>query len=427
MALSLAACGGSPSGVPKAAGESTVQGEAGDSEKSGEGQTIEMWTQWSTGSDAETLAIEMIKKFEEETGYKVNYTNFTYDMLHEKILTAAAGGNVPDCAWGLPEYIGEFYNMGILEDLTDEFQAWDEKNVFSESVMNAMSMEGKIVAIPNEMSVRALLVHEEAFQSAGVEVPETWEDLLALDGYYEAQGKYPFEITGTGVRAAQELLVYLAQQGQEIASLQDDGKFKNTWNENPEQLAAAAKVFQFYKDLVDRGIVNPSAKNWTWEETDENLCTGLAASHVSGNWLRNKVNQSPEMKDMGVYAIPYPEGGKAYTYMECKPMFIFKGSKNKEGAMELLKAIAGKEWQDKVWSYGSPRSDVYSESVWSKGFADIEAVGIAFPPVTLAGVTQAMNDSIAKVLQEGKTPEEAAAWLCDAINASLSDSGELSE
>lgn len=427
MALSLAACGGSPSGAPKAAGESTVQGEAGDSEKSGEGQTIEMWTQWSTGSDAETLAIEMIKKFEEETGYKVNYTNFTYDMLHEKILTAAAGGNVPDCAWGLPEYIGEFYNMGILEDLTDEFQAWDEKSVFSESVMNAMSMEGKIVAIPNEMSVRALLVHEEAFQSAGVEVPETWEDLLALDGYYEAQGKYPFEITGTGVRAAQELLVYLAQQGQEIASLQGDGKFKNTWNENPEQLAAAAKVFQFYKDLVDRGIVNPSAKNWTWEETDENLCTGLAASHVSGNWLRNKVNQSPEMKDMGVYVIPYPEGGKAYTYMECKPMFIFKGSKNKEGAMELLKAIAGKEWQDKVWSYGSPRSDVYSESVWSKGFADIEAVGIAFPPVTLAGVTQAMNDSIAKVLQEGKTPEEAAAWLCDAINASLSDSGELSE
>ena len=42
-------------------------------------------------------------------------------MLHEKILTAAAGGNVPDLIWGLPEYIGEFYNMGILEDLTERF------------------------------------------------------------------------------------------------------------------------------------------------------------------------------------------------------------------------------------------------------------------------------------------------------------------
>lgn len=428
MVLSLAACGNSSSTGESdgKAGKSAEQ--TGGSGKKGEGQTIEIWTQWSTGSDAETFALEMFEKFEEETGYTINYTNFTYDMLHEKILTAAAGGNVPDCAWGLPEYIGEFYNMGILEELTEEFEAWEDKDVFSESVINAMSMNGEIVAIPNEMSVRALLVHEEDYKNAGVEVPETWEELLALEDYNEEQGKYPFVFTGAGVRAAQELLVFLAQQDLEIASVQSDGMYKNTWNENPKELEKAAKVFQFYVDLIDKGIVNPSAKNWTWEETDENLCTSLVSAHVSGNWLRNRENQNPEeMKDLNTYVIPYPEGGKPCTYMECKPMFIFKDSKNKEGAMDLLKAIAGKEWQEKVWSYGSPRSDVYSESIWSKGFADIEAEGVSFPPVTLAGVTQAMNDSIAKVLQEGKTPEEAASWLCDAVNASLSDTGELSK
>ena len=40
---------------------------------------------------------------------------------------------------------------------------------------------------------------------------------------------------------------------------------------------------------------------------------------------------------------------------------------------------------------------------------------------------QAMVDSIAKVLQEGKTAEEAASWLSDAVNASLQENGELSE
>ena len=430
MAVSLAACGSSPEKTqePKSEAASTSGQGQQDTAKKGEGQTIEVWTQWTAGSDKETYSLEMIKKFEEETGYKVNCTNFTYDMLHEKVLTAAAGGNVPDCAWGLPEYIGEFYNMGILEDLTDEFNAWDEKDVFSESVVKAMSMDGQVVAMPYEMSVRAFLVHEGDFEAAGMEVPATWEDLLNMEGYYDAQGKYPFEITGSGVRAAQELLVYLAQSGVEIATLQEDGLYKNTWNENPDQLDKAAKVFQFYKDLIDKGIVNPSARNWTWEETDENLCTGLVSSHVSGNWLRNKESQNPEtMKDMGAYAIPYPEGSKPYTYMECKPMFVFKDSKNKEGAVELMKAIAGKEWQEKVWAYGSPRSDVYSESIWSKGFSDIGAEGISFPGVTLAGVTQAMNESIAKVLQEGKTPQEAAAWLSDAVNASLSDTGELSK
>ena len=37
-------------------------------------------------------------------------------MLHDKILSAAAGGNTPDVAWGLPEWTGEFHSMGILED-----------------------------------------------------------------------------------------------------------------------------------------------------------------------------------------------------------------------------------------------------------------------------------------------------------------------
>ena len=34
---------------------------------------------------------------------------------------------------------------------------------------------------------------------------------------------------------------------------------------------------------------------------------------------------------------------------------------------------------------------------------------------------------MAKVLQEGESPEETAKWLCDAVNKSLEDSGELSE
>ena len=65
--------------------------------------------------------------------------------------------------------------------------------------------------------------------------------------------------------------------------------------------------------------------------------------------------------------------------------------------------------------------------IWSKGFANLADDGVVFPPVTLGGITQAMIDSIAMVLQDGKSPEDAASWLSEAINQSLADSGELSE
>ena len=144
MAMSLAACGG---GSGSSGGESASKGDSKDQER-----VVELWTCWTDGADTQIAGTEQIKKFEEETGVKVNQTNFTYDMLHEKILTAAAGGNVPDLIWGLPEYVGEFYNMGIVEDLTDRFNEWEDKDALSEAVVKAMTIDDKIVGIPYEMT-----------------------------------------------------------------------------------------------------------------------------------------------------------------------------------------------------------------------------------------------------------------------------------
>lgn len=420
MAASMTACGG---------GESKETEKSPDAKSTEEGgSTVEFWTCWTEGADTCIASQEMFKKFEEETGYKVNHTNFTYDMLHEKILTAAAGGNVPDLIWGLPEYVGEFYNMGMVEDLTDRVNAWDDKDAFADSVMKAMTIDGKIVGVPHEMTVRAYLCHSNDMEAANVEVPETWEDLLAQTDYKEKNGKYLTELACTGVRSVQELLVYLAQYDLEIASAQDDGKFRNTWNENPEQLEKAAKVFQFYQDLVDKGIIDPNCKTWGWEETDENLATDLVSSYVTGNWLQGREETNPDtMEDITVHPIPYPSDGHPATYLEAKPLFIMADSKNKEGAWELATWYAGKELQENGFSSRSARKDVSVDNKWSKDFQVLSDTGITFPPVTLGGITQAMQDAIAKVLQEGQTPEEAASWLGEAVNASLSDSGELSE
>jgi len=114
MAVSLAACGSSPEKTqePKSEAASTSGQGQQDTAKKGEGQTIEVWTQWTAGSDKETYSLEMIKKFEEETGYKVNCTNFTYDMLHEKVLTAAAGGMCPTAHGGFPNTSVSFTTWG---------------------------------------------------------------------------------------------------------------------------------------------------------------------------------------------------------------------------------------------------------------------------------------------------------------------------
>jgi len=348
-------------------------------------------------------------------------------MLHDKILSAAAGGNTPDVAWGLPEWTGEFHSMGILEDLSDRYANWDDASVLSDAVMKGMSIGDEIIGVPYEMTVRAYLCHENIMKKGGASVPATWDDVLSMTDFKDKTGTYPYALACTGVRAPQEMIVYLAQKGLEICSLQDDGMYKNTWKDNADQLAAAADVFQFYKDCIDSGVVDPNSKSFGYEETDDNFVNGFSASYVTGNWLQEKEDANPEvMSDVTVEPIPVPEGGTPATYMELKPLFLFNTSKNNDAAFDFATYVCGKEWQQGVYSSASPRSDVTVPGKWTEDFQALSDNGVAFPPVTLGSISQAMIDSIAKVLQEGMTPQAAAEWLADAVNTSLEESGELS-
>ncbi len=421
MAASLVACSAS-SGGNKASTESKEE----EGQTKG-GTTIEVWSSSPTSEEQGEVIKKQIAKYEEESGNEVNYTEFSYDMLHDKVLSSAAGKNTPDLVWGLPEWVGEFYNMGILEDLTERYESWEDASSLSDAVKKAMTIDGKLVGVPYEMTVRAYLCHENMLKKAGVKAPTTWDDVLAMTDFKEKAGVYPYGIAAVGARAPQELLVYLAQYELEICSAQDDGKYKNTWKDNSEELEKAEKVFQFYKDCIDKGVTDPNSRAWGYEETDENFSTGLCATYVCGNWLQEKETTNPdEMEDVLIEPIPAPIDGQEATYMECKPLFIFNTSKNKEEAFDLAAAVCGKEWQEDVYASRSPRSDVQTDSKWSKDFSALADTGVTFPPVTLGGISQAMIDSIAMVLQEGKTPKEAAEWLSDAVNKSLDDSGEFS-
>ena len=163
MALSLAACGGSSSNGGSSADGST---------------TLEVWSSNLSDSQRENVK-KLVAQYEEQTGVKVNYTEFSYDMLHDKILSAAAGGNTPDVAWGLPEWTGEFHSMGILEDLSDRYANWDDASVLSDAVMKGMSIGDEIIGVPYEMTVRAYLCHENIMKKGGASVPATWDDVLS--------------------------------------------------------------------------------------------------------------------------------------------------------------------------------------------------------------------------------------------------------
>ncbi len=251
--------------------------------------TLNFWVSWSPDeADARAAKTEIADYEQAHPGVKIDVQNITYDALHDKLLTALAGGDAPDLSWGLPEWLGELNKMGALRDLTEEAKTWPDRTAVYPNVLDALTIDGHLLAMPHYLGIRALLVHQDMLKAAGIaEPPKTWDELIAdAQTIKQKTGKFGFGIAGTGVRSPQELIMYLAQNGLSIADRQPDGKYKNTWADDKDKLAKAAEVFAFYKSLLDKGAINPDGVSWGWEEEDTNFSLGQYAMVIDGAWMR---------------------------------------------------------------------------------------------------------------------------------------------
>jgi multiple sugar transport system substrate-binding protein len=390
--------------------------------------TLEFWAAWTPNSDEAVKTEAQIKKFEEaHPNIKINTQLITYDILHDKLAAAIAAGNPPDLSWGLSEWFGEFNKMDALADLTPYMNQWSDKDKLYANVISSLTIDGKLKALPQYLGIRALLYHENMLKKAGIDTPpKTWDELLAsASKIKEANGKEAFGIAAAGVRSPQELIAFLASNDVQLMKKMDDGKFKNTWATNADEMKGAAEVFQFYKDLLAKGVIKSDAKTWGWQEEDSNFAQGQYAMVVNGPWIEGRSKENPEeMKDVKVAAPPYKK--KPATFLEVSPLYLYKQSKHTKEAWEFASYILSKEWQSAIRPTNSPRTDVVSDSQWGKGFTQLAPTGVVFPEVSLGGVTKVMTDSIARALIKNDPAEDVAKWLSNAINEELKKSGELS-
>ncbi|PAE06202.1 hypothetical protein CHI12_17765 [Terribacillus saccharophilus] len=394
-----------------------------------EGQIVlNFWTAWGPGSKEEETGLKVIEAFEKEhPNIKVNVQVMTFDMLYDNIITSINAGNAPDISWGLGEWFSDLNHADALLDLTPYYEEWEDKELIYDNVIEALTVNGKLKALPNYLGNRALLYNKDILTEAGLDgPPETWEDLISMGPIIkEKTGKYAFGISGTGVRAPQELIMYLAQNDLQLAVEDGSGKFKNTWNENPDELKRATEVFQFYKTLLQDGVIDPNGRSWGHQEEDTNFSLGQYAMVVNGAWMEDTIEESGVVDNLGIS--PPPKNTSKATYLEISPYYIFKDSDHPEEAWKLIKAMFGDEYQEGANLYKSPRKDIKGEGLWAEGFDGLTEIGAVFPQVSLGKVTNDMTDAVGRVLLLEEDPEKTASWLGEEINKSLEANGQLSE
>ena len=148
----------------------------GDVYDENDDKLIEVWI--TTGRDQSTVLKTMIDDtFTPKTGIHVNVKL----VLAETILTAVVAGNGPDVVLSLGSWFPVNYAMrNAAVDLT-QFPDFDEVvKPFYPSALASMRYNDGVYALPETQEFPVLFYREDVLDELGLEVPKTWDELIAL-------------------------------------------------------------------------------------------------------------------------------------------------------------------------------------------------------------------------------------------------------
>jgi len=175
--LFLAACGG---------------GEATPTPGPGIG-TVSVIHQWVSGGEPQSFRA-VVSPWEDLTGGKVDDVG-TRDIL-DVLTIRVAGGNPPDIAvLSTPGTMQMFARDGKLVAM-DSFLDMDKiRNEYSQAWIDIGTVDGKLYGIPSKAANKSTVWYNpRVFDANGLQVPETWNEMIALSDQLVAVGLSPWSI-----------------------------------------------------------------------------------------------------------------------------------------------------------------------------------------------------------------------------------------
>ncbi|WP_162606513.1 ABC transporter substrate-binding protein [Jiangella asiatica] len=230
----------------------------------GEGGSITMWTVYDTADRIATME-PVLATFTEQSGIEVELVGVSAPDLSQAMVSAAAAGDLPDVVVHGVELAGGWVNEGILDsaaasELVDELGA----DTFNESALDLIRVEdaeGEYATVPSDGWGQMIFYRSDLFESAGLEPPDSYEDVLAAAEQLNGQdGVSGFALGSSGGDG-------FTMQVFEHVALANDCQLVNDDGEVTLDSPECVEAIQFYVDLNEfaptgAGDVDTTRANW---------------------------------------------------------------------------------------------------------------------------------------------------------------------
>jgi multiple sugar transport system substrate-binding protein len=302
--------------------------------------TITFWHAYGADSqEVKTLETLVIPAFEaKHPGAHVKDVAIPYDQLHQKVITGAAGAELPDVMRSDIIWVPELAKLGLLEPLQSSMSDFNTlaSQVFP-GALETNKYNGKYYGLPLDTNTRIEMYSTAALSQAGVSTaPATFDGLKALATNLNGKGVFAFADNGL---SGWNVLPWIWSAGGDITD-KDYTKATGYLN-SPASVAGVQLLYDLYKAKQLPDIILGGTGGLA---TSDGLATGKYATILDGPWMYPIFASShPDFK-LQVAQVPAGPGGSV-SVVGGEDTVVFHQSNNKALAEEFARYLLSPEAQ----------------------------------------------------------------------------------
>lgn len=255
------------------------------------------------------LAQECIK----QTGAGITYEaqGIPQTDLRQKLQLLAASNSLPTIfPVDEPSFVAQLYKNGQVADLEEVFKKLGILDKVSPAalVLQKSIGGGKFLSLPLELNIEGFWYNKKLFAAQGLNVPVTWDQMMAAAEKFKAAGIQPFAASGDQKWPLTRLINgYVARKyGPDVMERVASGELKVT----DAGFVEAAKAIQ---DMGKKGYFGQGVNTVDYQTALDTFMQGKAAMFYMGSWALRDFNDPKnkvDINNVGFFNFPVVRGGK---------------------------------------------------------------------------------------------------------------------
>lgn len=297
--------------------------------------TLKIMT-WNDNPEGTKKEQEIFDTFTEQYPHiTIEQVSATYGEYNERVLTMAAGGNLPDLVWVQPASFGTMVDNEILMDLSENVSEDINVDDYQPGILELGQVDDVQYGMIRDRSTVQIGYNKDLFDEMGVDYPE---DDWTMDEFLDISQQLTVEENGRTNQFGIENF-YLKELLLSYGTYILDPDSAAVTFDSPE----AIEAMKFSQDLINEYNVQPTGAQ---SEGMSNLfLSGMAAMRMTGpwDWVEYEANADFEFD-----VVPLPIANDTGTLSPASylPIGLSADTDYPEEAWDLLKFLTYGEGQD---------------------------------------------------------------------------------